>query len=55
MKKSIFAIVALLVFAITACNSTSTTESVASTTDSTLVVADSALVDSTSVVDTLSK
>ncbi len=55
MKKSIFAIVAVLVLAITACTSNSTTETAVSTTDSTLVVADSTSVDSTLVVDTLSK
>ena len=55
MKKSIFAIAAVLVLAFTACTSNSTTEATVSTTDTTLAVADSTSVDSTVVVDTLSK
>ena len=54
MKKSIFAILAVLTLVITACNSNSTTET-SSTTDSTSVVVDTCAVDSTTTVDTLSK
>lgn len=55
MKKSIFAIVAVLTLAITSCTTTPTAETATSTTDSTLVVADSITVDSAAHVDTLSK